>query len=386
MKHMNKSSNFQSKKAQLGRYASVKTSVSKTADQWLAKNRSLVLRQTPIWAYSFAGFVLSIGVIAVASSILFKIDEVVTVAGQLESVTGNTEVKTPAGGKVSQVFFKDGQKVSKGDLLVKFDTRQAQAQKNTLTNLIRIEKEDLASKLRIIEKRISVLEKKKKTSQSIVDELRTLVALGGFQRIQYLEQLDTLYEQESMLENLNLERNRAALESEKSIGQMSKQLKDAELLLQYQTVLAPVSGIVFDPQVSADGVIQAGETILSIVPQDSLKALIFVPNKDIGFVKGGQKAKVRVDAFPFSRYGEINASVVQIGADALPPDSTSNQYRFPVKLSLDRSSLNYQDITIPLRSGMAIQANLKLREKRVISLVSDMLVDQTESIKGIRQQ
>ena len=100
--------------------------------------------------------------IAVASSILFKIDEVVTVAGQLESVSGNTEVKTPAGGKVSQVFFKDGQKVSKGDLLLKFDTRQAQAQKNTLTNLIRIEKEDLASKLRIIEKRISVLEKSRK--------------------------------------------------------------------------------------------------------------------------------------------------------------------------------------------------------------------------------
>ena len=52
------------------------------------------------------------------------------------------------------------------------------------------------------------------------------------------------------------------------------------------------------------------------------------------------------DAFPFSRYGEIKASVVQIGADALPPDSTSNQYRFR-KLSLDRSSLSYQDITIP---------------------------------------
>ena len=35
---------------------------------------------------------------------------------------------------------------------------------------------------------------------------------------------------------------------------------------------------------------------------------------------------------------------------------------------------------------MAIQANLKLRDKRVISLVSDMLVDQTESVKSIRQQ
>ena len=54
---------------------------------------------------------------------------------------------------------------------------------------------------------------------------------------------------------------------------MSKELKDAELLLQYQTVIAPVSGVVFDPQVSADTF--AGETILSIVPQDSLQFFMY---------------------------------------------------------------------------------------------------------------
>ena len=43
-------------------------------------------------------------------------------------------------------------------------------------------------------------------------------------------------------------------------------------------------------------------------------------------------------------------------------------------------------VNIPLRSGMSITANLKLREKRVISLLSDLLVDQTESVKSIRQQ
>ena len=375
-----------SPKSNLSGYSIVKNYVSKTANQWLAKNRSLVLRQTPIWAYSFAGFVISIGVIAVTTAIFFRIDEVVTVNGQLESVTGNTDVKTPAGGKVSEVFFKDGQKVVKGDLLVRFDTRQASAQKSTLTKLIDIEKADLERALDIIDKRIAVLNKKVSTSQYIVDELETLVKQGGYQRIQYLTQLDTLYEQQSELENLNLERSRTVLSAERSLGQMNKDLKDAELLLQYQNVVAPVSGVIFDPKVSPDGVLQAGETILSIVPQDALKALVFVPNKDIGFVKGGLKAKVRVDAFPFTRYGELDGTVIQIGADALPPDSTSSTYRFPVKLELNRSFLTFKDTRIPLRSGMAIQANLKLRDKRVISLVSDMLVDQTESVKSIRQQ
>ena len=57
-----------------------------------------------------------------------------------------------------------------------------------------------------------------------------------------------------------------------------------------------------------------------------------------------------------------------------------------MKLELDRSYLESQGVRIPLRSGMAITTNLKLREKRVISLISDLLVDQTDSVKSIRQQ
>ena len=62
---------------------------------------------------------------------------------------------------------------------------------------------------------------------------------------------------------------------------------------------------------------QAGERIV-IVPE-GLFAEVLVPNGDIGFVKIGQNAKVRVDAFPFSRYGELNGKVSYISADALSP-------------------------------------------------------------------
>ena len=103
-------------------------------------------------------------------------------------------------------------------------------------------------------------------------------------------------------------------------------------------------------------------------------------------MKTGQKAKVRVDAFPFSRYGELDGEVSQIAADALPPDDKLGFYRFPVKLRLNRSFLESKETKIPLQAGMAITSNLKLREKRVISLISDLLVDQTDSVRSIRQQ
>lgn len=364
----------------------VKSSVVGQADRWIAKNRSLVLRQTPVWTQALLASVVSLGGIAILGSIFFRIDEVITVRGQLQSLEGTTDVKTPAGGKILDVYFKEGQLVSKGDLLVQFDTTAALNDKKTLTRLIEIEQGALDRKLRLLNDKQAALSKKVDTYRQIVDSLRLLVSEGGFQRVEYLKQRDQLFQLETDLSAVEIEKSVQKLIVDKSISEMKSKLRQAELQLQYQNVVAPTSGVIFQPKAFKLGVLEPGEKIVSIVPQSGLKAQVFVPNKDIGFVKDGLKAKVRIDAFPFSRYGELNGSVTHIGADALSPDSTANYYRFPVRLSLDKSFLESNEVIIPLRSGMSVTANLKLREKRVISLVSDLLVDQTDSVRSIRQQ
>ena len=329
---------------------------------------------------------IGLGVSAVTAGLLFRIDEVVTVTGQLESLGGSVDVKTPAGGKVAEVLFQDGSVVRKGDLLVRFDTQKAAADRAMSTKLIELEQAKLETQLNILKSREAVLEKKVQTSVKITEELSKLVERGGYQKVQYLQQLDQQYELQSQLASVQLEMNRSKLEAEKSIRQLSNQLKRAELQLLYQNVVAPVAGVIFEPKATVSGVIGAGETIMTIIPQEGLKGKVFVQNKDIGFVKAGLKAKVRVDAFPFTRYGELSGAISQIGADALPPDAKANFYRYPVKLTLNKPYLEHKGTKIPLRSGMAITANLKLRDKRLISLVSDMFVDQTDSITSIRQQ
>ena len=142
----------------------------------------------------------------------------------------------------------------------------------------------------------------------------------------------------------------------------------------------------YNSSASPESVFASGQKLLTIVPQIGLSANVFIPNKDIGFVKVGQKARVRVDAFPFTKYGEIPATVKSIGATSLPPDETSRMYRFPLTLNLSKSYLEFDEIKVPLRSGMSITVNLKLRDKRVISLLSDILIDQTDAVKSIRQQ
>lgn len=402
---MNKSSSENSDSPVAGESAktsnlSVKQKVGDAANNWLAKNRSLVLRQTPVWAQSLAVILSGLGTLAVLGGFLFRIDEVVTVQGQLKSIGGTVDVESPVGGRISEVLFKDGDFVEKGDPLIRFDTRQPASEKNALTSQIKLEKEQLQAQLKIFESqkvtllsRKDVLQKRLSTKKNILDEMRFLVDQGGFQRIQYLEQQDLFYALEKQIteideeiSRINLQSERLRLESSKSMESMISRLNTANLQLQYRNIVAPVSGIVFDPQANIEGFLGSGQRILSIVPQKGLYAEVYVPNQDIGFVKLKQQAKVRVDAFPFSRYGEIPSKVSQIAADALPPSQVAPFYRFPVKLSLERSTLETSGISIPLKSGMSITTNLKLRDKRVISLISDVFVNQTDSIRSLRQQ
>lgn len=378
----------------------LKQKASDVSKRWMEQNRSLVLRQTPIWANSLIVLMLSLGSMAVLGGIFIRIDEVITVGGQLKSIGGTVDIKTPASGRVAEVYVSDGELVKKGQPLIRFDTRRAMEEKKTLTNMIEIEGNELKSRLNTLESRKATLLSQKdvniqrlKTKLEILSNMETLVKEGGFQRMQYLQTLDdkfalekTVSELEEKMTQLDLQAEQIQLESRKSIDQMNNSLKNAELQLQYQNVTAAVSGIVFDSQASAQGVLNSGARILSIVPQAGLYAEIYVPNSDIGYLKLGQETKVRVDAFPFTRYGELSASVNQIGADALAPDSLKNFYSYPVKLDLERSYLVSDNIKIPLKSGMSINANLKLRDKRLISILSDLLVDQSDSISNIRQQ
>ena len=355
----------------------LKSKLTDASDRWMERNRSLVLRQTPIWAKSLIVMLLSLGSIGILGGIFIRIDEIISVPGQLKSIGGTVEVKTPAGGKIENVYYEDGQFIEKGDLLIQFDITEALEQQKTLTKLIKLEESNLKSSLKTIDSQNNtflsqrkVVEQRLNTKSKIVADMASLVEVGGFQKIQYLQSLDEKFALESQLNDIDersaqlaLRREQIKNESQKSVNQMKNQLNQAELQLKYRNVEAPSSGIVFDPQASVAGVLGVGERILSIVPQNGLYAEIYVPNNQIGFIKTGLETNVRVDAFPFTKYGELPAAVSQIGADALPPDSISPFYRFPVKLNLTRSFLTFDSIKVPLKSGMSVNANLKLREQ-----------------------
>ena len=152
-------------------------------------------------------------------------------------------------------------------------------------------------------------------------------------------------------------------------------------------VRAPIGGTVFE--LKADNnryVARNAESLLKIVPTGELGAEVNISNQDIGFIRAGQPVKVRVDSFPYTEYGEIKGYISGIGADSLPPNNIIRDYHFPLNIELNRSSLQTKDGTkIPLQSGMTITTTLKLRDRRLIELLSDLFANRGESLKRLRQ-
>ena len=174
----------------------------------------------------------------------------------------------------------------------------------------------------------------------------------------------------------NYVRNKSELES---------RLKQAIIQKQYEQVFATTEGVAFQVAARTNGVLPIGETIMKIVPQNKLKGEVSVTNKDIGFVRIGQKTQVRVDAFNFTQFGYIDGTINSIGADAKTPDAENSMYTIPVGIELDSNYLMTDGIKIPVKSGMSITANIKLREKRLISVVSDLFNDNYDALQRLRQ-
>ena len=93
---------------------------------------------------------------------------------------------------------------------------------------------------------------------------------------------------------------------------------------------------------------------------------------------------VRIDSFPFSEFGDVKGKLVSIGKDALPPDQINQYYRFPAKIRLDQQSLSIDGRTVQLQSGMSITANVRVRERSVMSIFTDLFTKNVEGLKFVR--
>ena len=144
---------------------------------------------------------------------------------------------------------------------------------------------------------------------------------------------------------------------------------------------APVAGTVQQVAVhTAGGVVTPAQVLMVIVPKDAeVTAEVVVDNKDIGFVSAGQDVTVKLETFPFTRYGTVEARVKSVTADAVNDEKRGAI--FPAVLGLGRNSIMVDGKRIGLSPGMNISAEIKTGRRRVIDyLMSPIRKAASESL------
>ena len=359
------------------------------------------MRPSALWAQTITwGLILSAG-LAVTWLVVAKTEEIVVAPGQLEPIGKVIDVQVPVGGVVKDVLVEEGQRVEKGQLLLRLDQEASADRVLTVRNTIALKEAEIALKIqeatRFLELNRSeqmMLEAQLALDQDILQRLEALNKEGASSELVLLQQRNKTRETQGKLDQAKIERRRQEtiinqqLKSlETDVVNLKNQSTEARIQERHEEVRSPVSGLVFQLQARDAGfVTQSSEPILQIVPFDNLEAKVEVASSDIGFVSVGDQADISIDSFPASDFGALEGSVRQIGSDAFPPDpqQVGSVYRFPVQITLSSQQLKIKDgQELSLQTGMSLTANIKLREVSYLQLLLGSFRDKAQSLRRI---
>lgn len=207
------------------------------------------------------------------------------------------------------------------------------------------------------------------TQRSRLKELAASLQEGRSQRIALVAETKRL-----ALDSLN--------EAEQKTTSYRQELIKAESRGRLMTLTAPVDGTVQQLAVhTVGGVVTEAQQLMMVVPKDNpIEIEAFVENKDIGFVNPGQDAVVKIETFPFTKYGTIEAKVVSVSSDAVNDEKRG--LIFPARVLPDRTTLQVENKTVNLTPGMAVTVEVKTAQRRVIEyFLAPLLQYKDESLR-----
>lgn len=148
------------------------------------------------------------------------------------------------------------------------------------------------------------------------------------------------------------------------------------------TLTAPVAGTVQQLSMHTEGgVVTEAQPIMVIVPDGAqVTAEVMLENKDIGFVNTNQEATIKLETFPYTRYGTVSAMVKRVTADAVTDEKRGAI--FPVTLSMGTTTIDVDGRQIRLSPGMNLTAEIKTGKRRIIEfLLSPVQRATSESLR-----
>ena len=406
---------------------------------------ALAVQETPVHPLPRIAMYLlvSIIVLALIGSYIFKIDVIVSAPGQIISTGQKKSIQALESSVVKKIYVNEGELVKAGDVLLElyvpgFQTDSEKInieilnsknennqnskfleyinnnninptglEKNNLLNSKVVEYEAKINRiLAELESKKSELEATKRQAQKFSEALpsieqklndyKELEQKGYIPKHAVLDQQQLLTDTKAELDiqqskindaNSQIKQTQLTLESYRSELKRTtlEQIRDADTKLKLNSqelkkttnrdtslfIKAPVDGYVHQlVSNTLGGVVAATQTMMYIVPTDDLLEVeIKLENKDVGRLKQGMDAQVKIDTFPFTKYGTVNGRLRVISADAIVDEKKGLLYS--ARVSLLSKSITSHGRENKLSTGMTTVVELNVGKRRVIEYFLD---------------
>ncbi|MFC6840376.1 HlyD family type I secretion periplasmic adaptor subunit [Xanthomonas theicola] len=174
----------------------------------------------------------------------------------------------------------------------------------------------------------------------------------------------------------------AVREASEQAGQLAQDVAKTERRDEQMALRAPVDGTVQQLAVhTVGGVVTPAQPLLVVVPvEEALEVEATVLNKDIGFLRPGQPVTVKIESFPYTRYGYLTGTVASVSHDAAQDEKLG--LVFPARIKLDSSTLDIDGVQVRMSAGMSLSVEVKTGRRRVIDyLLSPLRQHASEALR-----
>ncbi|KGQ18604.1 HlyD family secretion protein [Lysobacter dokdonensis DS-58] len=145
-------------------------------------------------------------------------------------------------------------------------------------------------------------------------------------------------------------------------------------------VKAPVGGLVANRLVEPGQAVQAGQPLLTLLPQGSrLQAQLLVPSRAIGFIEPGSAVLLRYQAYPYQKFGHYSGRVVRVSRSVVAPTNSDSEPVYRVLVELDAQTVTAYGKPEPLRAGMVLEADILSERRRLY----EWLLEPLYSVRGV---
>ncbi len=206
--------------------------------------------------------------------------------------------------------------------------------------------------------------------QALVDHNKAILVEQG----KYQEAMAALGVKQEALKVLQSDFQRDASielsQTQAEIARLEQDLIKSEQTLTQQVITAPIAGTVTElVEHTEGGVVSTGDVLMKIVPMNRrLEMEAKVPTTEVGFVSPGQRVRIKIDTFEFTKYGYIDGTVSHISANAVR-DEELGGFVYKAMIAMDKNSMRVDGRQVALVPGMSGTVDIQTGKRRLAEYV-----------------